>query len=118
MQSHNIRTLARRAFEAYERKDRQMMEDLVADPFSFTSPYDDHIDRATYFERCWPNAGRIGAFAFVEIMVEGPRAFVLYEVTTTEGGSFRNAEHLTFRNGKLAAVEVFFGQINGVEQKP
>jgi ketosteroid isomerase-like protein len=114
----DIRTLARRCYEAYERKDRQMIEGLVAEDFSFTSPYDDHIDRRTYFERCWPNAERIGSFDFVEIMAEGSRAFVLYEVTPVGGTAFRNAEHLTFRDGKLIAAEVFFGEIAGVLQKP
>ena len=53
----DLASLARRCFETYQTRDREALEGLLADDFTFTSPYDDHIDRATYFVRCWPNAG-------------------------------------------------------------
>jgi hypothetical protein len=36
--------------------DRKVVEDALTDDFRFTSPYDDRIDKATYFERCWRNS--------------------------------------------------------------
>src|SRR5688572_18322604 len=45
--------LVRRCFAAYRAKDRAAIEQLIAKDFRFTSPYDDHIDRAAYFARCW-----------------------------------------------------------------
>jgi ketosteroid isomerase-like protein len=39
-------------FKAYETKDRSALESTLSDDFTFTSPHDDHIDRATYLERC------------------------------------------------------------------
>jgi ketosteroid isomerase-like protein len=44
--------MMRAYFAAYENKDRPAMEALLSDDFTFTSPRDDHINRATYFARC------------------------------------------------------------------
>jgi ketosteroid isomerase-like protein len=43
--------LIRIYFKAYETKDRSALESSLSADFTFTSPYDDHIDRATYLER-------------------------------------------------------------------
>ena len=51
--------LIRGYFAAYGSGDRKVIEDGFADDFTFTSPYDDAIDKATYFERCWPNNERM-----------------------------------------------------------
>jgi ketosteroid isomerase-like protein len=40
-------------FAAYLSNDRARIEDSFTGDFRFTSPYDDRIDKATYFERCW-----------------------------------------------------------------
>lgn len=114
----NIETLVRQCYGAYETKDRALIERIVGEPFSFTSPYDDHIDRATYFERCWANADRIGAIRIEKLFVEGSEAFVRYAVTPKTGSAFHNTEFLRFEDGKLREVEVYFGEVNGVEQKP
>ena len=46
---HLIRSL----FAAYLANDRQQVSAALADDFRFTSPFDDDLDKATYFERCW-----------------------------------------------------------------
>jgi ketosteroid isomerase-like protein len=109
---------ARAIYRAFVDKDRDAIEGLIGEPFSFTSPYDDHIDRETYFERCWANAGQIRGMRIRHLQADGDEVFVLYEVESKDGPVFRNTEFLRFQNGKLAEVEVFFGEINGVEQKP
>ena len=50
--------VARASYNAYVTKDRSALERLIADDFHFTSPLDNRISRATYFERCWPNSER------------------------------------------------------------
>ena len=45
-----ITDLVRRVFHAYQTADRSEIEPLLADDFTFTSPYDDHLDRAAYFD--------------------------------------------------------------------
>ncbi len=54
--------IARASYEAYVAKDRAAIEALIAPGFHFTSPLDNRIDRATYFERCWPNSRNIEGF--------------------------------------------------------
>ena len=46
-------TSIRDLFAAYMANDRKAVENAFTEDFRFTSPYDDEIDKATYFERCW-----------------------------------------------------------------
>jgi ketosteroid isomerase-like protein len=101
--------LARQAYRAYEIGDRSVLERLMADDLTFYSPADVGIDRATYFERCWPNAERIEAFRFERLIESGDEVVVTYEATKTDGSRFRNTEVLTFAGGKISRVEVYFG---------
>lgn len=41
-------------FASYLAQDRDTAEQLIADDFVFTSPQDDHVDKATFFGRCFP----------------------------------------------------------------
>jgi ketosteroid isomerase-like protein len=101
--------LARAAYGAYESGDRQVIENLVADDFTFYSPTDPGIDRAQYFERCWPNAETTASFDYIRLIESGDEVVVTYELTKTDGHRFRNTEVLTFEGDKLAKAEVYFG---------
>jgi ketosteroid isomerase-like protein len=101
--------LARDCYRAYESKDRRLIEDLLADDFTFYSPPDPGIDRDRYFERCWPNAGTTKSFDYVRLIETGDEVIVTYELTKNDGHRFRNTEVLTFRGDKLAKAEVYFG---------
>ena len=46
--------VVQRFFESYQNQDRAAAEAIAGDEFVFTSPQDDHIDRATWFEKCFP----------------------------------------------------------------
>jgi ketosteroid isomerase-like protein len=72
-------------FAAYKAKDRKVLEDGLADDFTFTSPYDDAIDKATYFARCWPNSEKIRSHTIEKIFEQGDEAFVLYKCITNDG---------------------------------
>ncbi len=109
----DISQLVRRCFAAYSTRDRTALEAVIGDPFSFTSPYDDHIDRNTYFERCWANAERIKGHRIERLFAQGDEAFALYEVELISGEKFRNTEFFRVKDGKLAAVEVYFGEVPG-----
>jgi ketosteroid isomerase-like protein len=101
--------LARRSYEAYETGDRNVIEGLLSDDFTFYSPADIGIDRATYFERCWPNAEEIEAYEFARIVESGDEVIVTYEATKTGGRRFRNTEVLTFDGDRICKAEVYFG---------
>jgi ketosteroid isomerase-like protein len=101
--------LARNSYGAYESGDRRVIEELLSDDFTFYSPADVGIDRATYFERCWPNAEQIDAFEFKRLVESGDEVIVTYESTKTNGRRFRNTEVLTFEGDKICKAEVYFG---------
>jgi ketosteroid isomerase-like protein len=101
---------ARAAYRAYLAQDRAAMERLLAASFVFTSPQDDHIDRAAFLERCFPTADRFVAYELVHLLDAGEgRVLALYEYELTSGERYRNAERITVRDGQLVETEVFFG---------
>lgn len=106
----NPEQLVRACFEAYEKKDRHIIESVLADDFTFTSPIDDAIDRATYFERCWPNSRHLARFDITNIITDGDKVFVRYDATSTDGSENHNVEIFTIRDGKVAGVRVYFGE--------
>ena len=99
----------RRSYRAYETGDRQLLEDILADDFRFWSPPDPGLDRATYWERCWPNRGHVAAFEFKRLAEVGDEVLVTYEAERTDGSRFRNTEVFGFDGEKISTVEVYFG---------
>jgi ketosteroid isomerase-like protein len=100
-----------RAFLAsYLAQDRAAAERLVADEFVFTSPQDDHIDRAAFFDRCFPTADRFKDHELLAVVpTQGDDVFVLYEYELEGGQRYRNAEVITVRDGGVTESQVFFG---------
>lgn len=101
--------MVRAYFGAYESENRDAAELLLSKDFTFTSPNDDAIDRATYFERCWPQGDAARDQTIEKIVVEGDKAFVTYTCATGNGKSFRNTEFFTFAGDQIASVDVYFG---------
>jgi ketosteroid isomerase-like protein len=110
--AENIRAI----FAAYLSNDGKAVEDALADDFRFTSPYDDEIDKATYFVRCWRNTDWIERHELERIFVEGDEAFVTYKCIAKGGKSFRNTEFFSFEGDKIKRIDVYFGATyeNGV----
>jgi ketosteroid isomerase-like protein len=101
--------IVRECYRAYEAGDRGMLERHLSYDFTFYSPADPGIDRARYFERCWPNAQQIAAFQYVRLLEIGDEVLITYECTRADGSRFRNTELMTFDGDKVARVEVYFG---------
>ncbi|MEK7951019.1 nuclear transport factor 2 family protein [Luteolibacter soli] len=101
--------LTRRCFEAYEKKDRSLIEPILAEDFTFSSPLDDAINRESYFERCWPNSEHVGTFEFEKLIEDGDDVVAIYLATSKDGAQFRNTEVFTFRGEQLVHVQVYFG---------
>lgn len=87
--------LARRMYEAFASGDRDYVEACLSEDFRFSSPLDVDLDRAGYFERCWPGAGQGQRFDFVRMVQDGDVVIVTYEMTQPDGSRGRNAEILT-----------------------
>jgi ketosteroid isomerase-like protein len=101
--------IAQDCYRAYESKERRVVEEILTDDFTFYSPADVGIDRAKYFERCWPNSEFIESFDFKRLIESGDEVIVTYESKKTDGSHFRNTEVLTFRGDKVCKAEVYFG---------
>jgi ketosteroid isomerase-like protein len=100
---------ARELYRAFAAGDRDTVERLLSDDFAFSSPVDVGLDRAGYFERCWPGAGQDQQFEFVRLVPSGDDVLVTYELTHRDGRRGRNTEVLTFRGEQICAAEVYFG---------
>jgi ketosteroid isomerase-like protein len=102
--------LARAVYSAFAAADREAIEALMAPEFYFTSPADPQgLDRAGYFERCWPGAGNVEKFEFVRLIEDGDEVVVTYEATRADGSRFRNTEVLAFDDEQQTGAEVYFG---------
>jgi len=101
--------MIRAIFAAYMSNDRGVVEDALTDDFRFTSPYDDEIDKATYFERCWRNSDWIERHELEKIFIDGNEAFVTYRCVAKGGKNFRNTEFFTFEGGRVKRIDVYFG---------
>jgi ketosteroid isomerase-like protein len=95
-------------FAAYRVNDHNAVDAVLTDDFRFTSPYDDALDKATYFERCW-DTGWIEQQDIEKIFVEGDEAFVTYGCVARGGKSFRNTEFFRFEGDRVKSIEVYFG---------
>ncbi|MFN0248497.1 MAG: nuclear transport factor 2 family protein [Kofleriaceae bacterium] len=101
--------VARASFDAYVLKDRDAIEKLLAEEFTFTSPMDNQLDRETYLLHCWPNSEIIDRFEFLRVFDEGDTVIVTYVGHTTDNKKFRNTEVFTVRGNQIVEIEVYFG---------
>lgn len=101
--------VVRDLYGAYESGDRSRVEQRLTDDFTFSAPPDVGIDRATYFERCWPNSREIEAFEYKRLVEADDEVVVTYEATRTDGRRFRNTEIFGFDGDRISRVEVYFG---------
>jgi ketosteroid isomerase-like protein len=109
MTGTEARGLVRALFAAYLANDRAAVEAMLSDDFRFTSPYDDEIDKATYFARCWRGSDWIESHELERICVDGDSVFVTYRCVAKDGKSFRNTEFIRLSGGKINRIDVYFG---------
>ena len=102
--------VVRAMFEAYLAQDAKKADRLLADDVVFTSPQDDHIDKAAFMERCFPTADRVVTQDILSLVDCGEdAAFVMYEYELKEGGVHRNTEFIQVVDGRIVSIDVFFG---------
>jgi hypothetical protein len=100
----------RELFRAFAAGDRETVEGVFAGEFSFSTPLDVGLDRAGYFERCWPGAGAGNQVEFVRLLEVGDEVVATYESKQPDGTTGRNTEVFTFDgDDRIAKVEVYFG---------
>jgi ketosteroid isomerase-like protein len=109
MSSASKPDIIRAIFAAYIANDRNAVEKALTEDFRFTSPYDDGIDKPTYFERCWRDSDWIERHELEKIVVEGNEAFVTYICEARGGKRFRNTEFFSFEGDRVKRIDVYFG---------
>lgn len=102
--------LIEKCIKAYRARDKETVDSLLSEDMTFTSPYDDHIDKKTYFEKCWDGGDTFASMEIRNISGEGNRAFIRYDIETKDGKKFSNTEFITSENGKIKTIEVYFGR--------
>lgn len=105
--------LLRKWYSVWDKtKDWGQADALMTDDFTFTSAAgDDHISKSTFKTQCWDTQiGFIDRFDLESVFGNDSEAFVKYLCHTKNGKSFRNVEHFSFRDGKIAALECYFGE--------
>ena len=111
MQQDTISDLIRKYFAAFLAQDRKTLEEGLSDDFTFTSPRDDHINKATFFERCFPGSVHFHTHQIEKLFVNGNEAFVRYQAELKDGTTFRNTEYIRIEGNKIREVEVYFGSL-------
>jgi hypothetical protein len=101
--------LARDFYAAFAAGDRELAERALDERFTFSSPLDVGLDRAGFFERCWPGAGQRQRFEFVRLVEVGDDVIVTYRMRRSDGTAGRNTEILTFNDDQIVRAEVYFG---------
>lgn len=96
-------------YTAWVQKDWNLMQQILGDGFTFSSPLDDHIDIKVLKERCWPNAYNLKKVAVEKFVVDGDDVFVIGSGWTNDGKTLRNMDCFKVKDGKIAAYECFFG---------
>lgn len=102
--------LVRSYYQAYENDDRPAIEQILHPDFTFTSPDDDKIDRAAYFERCWPPHERITTFTLLDVCADAHDALIRYRAAEVTGPGFANVEHFEFTGDLISHVDVYYGR--------
>jgi ketosteroid isomerase-like protein len=107
--AHDRLQAVRDCYGAYVSGDRSVLERHLTADFVFSAPPDVGIDRATYFERCWPSSRNIAGYDYDRFFEKDGEVFVTYECTRSDGTRFRNTEIFGFDGDGISRVEVYFG---------
>jgi ketosteroid isomerase-like protein len=104
--------IVRKWYKTWETTDVDQFVALMAAGFTFTSPVpgDDHISAGEFKKRCWDTQiGFIARFDLEHVLGSDDEVFVRYLCHTKNGKSFRNVEYFRLRDGKVEALECYFG---------
>jgi len=94
---------------AYEAQDAAAASALMADDFTFTSPQDDHIDKAAWLDTCFPTVDHFAYNRLLQLVDAGDVVLMRYEYGLHDGSRYRNMEATIVREGLIAEIEVYFG---------
>ena len=94
---------------AFQEQDRERAEALMDEDFIFTSPQDDHLDKAAWLEQCFPTADHFDSPATTLQLVDVDGVVLHRYEYVVDGTTWRNAEASVVVDGRVREVEVYFG---------
>jgi ketosteroid isomerase-like protein len=102
--------IIRKYYAAWETKQWQSIDVLLAEDFTFSSPLDDPMSKSVFKAGCWDTqVAFIDRFDLKQVIGTGNEAFVMYVCHTKNGKTFRNVEYFQLRDDKVKAVVCYFG---------
>ena len=104
-----ISDLVKSYFKAYEMKEKEALNNLLREDFTFSSPVDKQINRDVYFERCWPSSRDIHTYHIQNLFTDENEAVIRYECELNSGVTFQNMEFFRFAGNKIKDIVVYFG---------
>jgi ketosteroid isomerase-like protein len=106
----NAIEVVRRFYATYQDQNVEAATLLLANNLSFTSPQDDHIDKAAYLERCFPTADHfVSTQVRTAVEVEPGLVIWRYAYELADGSRFSNVEEITVLDGRVTEIRVYFG---------
>lgn len=106
MHDHEATTEA--YYAAWKARDRDGILSLVTPDLRFRSPIDDFDGAAAFLDACLEPYGGM-SIQFTERLFGDTDGWIAYELPDAEGDPQHFAEHLTFRDGRIASIRVYFG---------
>ncbi|MCH8559630.1 nuclear transport factor 2 family protein [Nesterenkonia sp. LB17] len=102
-------------FAAYRVGDRQAARILLDEDMTFTSPQDDHLDKAAFLETCFATAERFLRHEITAaVEIEPGTVMLRYTAQLPNEPPFSNVELVKVVDGQITEIELYFG---GVEAK-
>ena len=106
--------LVRAYYAGFEKHNWNITAAALAPDFTFTSPApDNHINLKEFHEKCWPTNRFFESVNLLQMTEKGNDLYLLVEIKTTDHKTVRNIDRYQFKNGKIAAIECFFGYGEG-----
>jgi ketosteroid isomerase-like protein len=104
--------ILKRYYAAWVTKDWATVDGILSDDFTFTSAAgDDHISKVAFKAQCWETQiPFIEGFELERVAENANDVFVKYVCRTKNGKSFRNVEHVQFKDNKVTAITCYFGE--------
>ncbi len=106
-----VSNMVRKYFSDFLSRDRESVEEILTDDFTFHSPHDPNIDKATYFEKCWANGDNYRALNIEKLFEKDNEVFVRYECETKAGTKSRTTEFIRIEGDKIKEIEVYYGSL-------
>ena len=95
---------------AFERKDRGMIDAILAADFTFTTPDHARAGRKVFFRDIWPTAMHSLSVFVERVFAQGDEAFVQYTLEQPDKTRMRKVVMLRFRDSQITHADVYLGR--------